>query len=503
MGFRSWLAKKIYNDSLDARSGWLYDRLTGGKVDAGVSVNQNTAWNMAAVYASINIISQTVGSLPVGVFKKLPRGKESTPKHRLYRLIHNEPNPDMSAMTFYQTMQATCLGWGNAYAEIVRDRNTVARELWPLDSAIVTPKLDDNNKLYYEVQDPTNGVRSILPRNIIHIKDMGRNGYVGESRITRARQTIGLGIAAEKFGSTFFGNGAHTSGVLTHPTTLGDDAQRRLKKQLDDKLSGDNQNSTLVLEEDMKWLPISVPPDDAQFLETRRFQVEEIARWFNVPPHKIGHLEEVPKHTIEQQNIEWVVDTIRPWLVNWEQELNRKLFHPSESDIFIEFNVEGLLRGDIAARREYFKDAITFSWMTPNEVKEKESMNVSDQPGMDDYYMQANMVKVGTEPAEQPEPTEQDNDDDTMENFLRAAGSRVANREFESFKKNTKDKSGPEIDEWLNEYFAKHLDYVMSAIPISEENAKEYIDLGREHILNRNMDNWTETRVNELVRLAQ
>ncbi len=372
---------------------WLIDALGGNKAASGVRVNENTALNSTAVLACVRVLAETIASLPLFVYRRLDKGKEKATEHPLYFVLHDMPNPEMTSFTFRETLMGHLAIWGNAYVEIVRDRAGRVRELWPLRPDKTWPERDQiTQKLRYKLILP-NGTGAILPADrVLHIPGLGFDGLVGYSPVKLARDAIGLSLAAEEFGARFFSNGAKPGGVLEHPAKLSEEAQKRLRQSWNEMHQGlDKQHRIAILEEGMTYKQIGIPPEDAQFLETRKFQLNEIARIYRVPPHMIGDLERATYSNIEQQSIDFVVNTIRPWLVRWEQAINSKLLTQSErEEYFVEFKVDGLLRGDIESRYKAYATARQWGWMSANDVRELENMNPIE--GGDTYLIPLNMI---------------------------------------------------------------------------------------------------------------
>ena len=288
------------------------------------------------------------------------------------------------------------LMWGNAYAEIEFNNAGRPIALWPLRPDRVTPRRTPGGELYYEVRSSSGGVVNLLPDRILHFKGLGEDGLVGYSVIHMARESIGLGLATERFGAKFFGSGAQPGAVLQHPQKLSDAAYDRLKADREARHAGlDHAHELMILEEGMTWEKIGIPPEDAQFLETRKFQVTDIARWFNVPPHKLKDLERATFSNIEEQNIEFVQDSLLPWLITIEQECDYKLFSPSErEELFVEHVVSGLLRGDTQRRFAAYAVGRQWGWLSANDVREMENMNpLPDEQG-DVYMVPVNMASA-------------------------------------------------------------------------------------------------------------
>jgi HK97 family phage portal protein len=411
--------------SFDAPAGWLTNAMGGARTRAGTDVSPYSAMSIAAYFACIRNISEDIGKLPLLTYKRLPRGKERALKHPLYKLLSLRPNPNHSAMTLKETMTQFVLGWGNAYAEIVFDPYTgYAAELWPIHPSRVRVMNLPGEGVVYDVrsshnqwmggQAPFEAVR--LPaRSVLHVRGLGAEGMYGYSIAQLAAESLGLTIAAENFGAAFFGNGTWLGGVLEHPGVLGEEAIKHLRESWEGRYRGpDNAGKPAILEEGMTWHQLGVPPEDAQFIATREFQIEEIARWFRMPLHKIGHLGKVRSGTvsIEQQSIEYVTDTLMPWMVRFEQEIAIKLFTDDE-DSFAEFLVNALMRGDSVARGDFYKTMFEMAALSPNDIRELESQNPIGPDG-DHYFLPANnlapihlVVTGATNMPNQPGPAEQ------------------------------------------------------------------------------------------------
>jgi HK97 family phage portal protein len=364
--------------------------------DAGVSVTPWTALNYSAVFAAVRIISEAVSSLPLHLYERLPNGgKRRASGTPLYSLVHDAPNDEMGSLQWREASMAHLLLWGNSYSEIVRDLEGNAVELWPLDPSQVKPTRTANGDLFYDV-----GGKVALPReNVLHVSGLSFDGISGISPIAQARQSIGLALAIEQFGAGFFGRGARPGGILTFPGQLSSEARANLRRSFEDLHSGSgNSHRVALLEQGLKWESIGVPPDDSQFLQSREFQVIEICRWFNLPPHKLKELAKMNYNSLEQMNVEFLTDTLRPWLVRWEQQLNRKLLRRQDRErFFFEHAVEGILRGDLQSRYTSYSIARNWGWLSVNEIREKENLNPVD--GGDTYLTPQNMA-----PANGPSP---------------------------------------------------------------------------------------------------
>ncbi|WP_368269604.1 phage portal protein [Enterocloster clostridioformis] len=383
-------------------AGSAYAFYMGGS-SAGKVVTERTAMQMTAVYACVRILSEAVAGLPLNLYRRTgDGGKEKAIDHPLYLLLHDEPNPEMSSFVFRETLMTHLLLWGNAYAQIIRNGKGEIVALYPLMPNKMQVNRDDSEQLYYLYQKSTDEVPKskdfyvrLEPSDVLHIPGLGFDGLVGYSPIAMAKNAIGLAIATEEYGSKFFANGAAPSGVLEHPGTLKDPAKIRESWMSQFGGSG-NSGKIAVLEEGLKYTPISISPEQAQFLETRKFQINEIARIFRVPPHMVGDLDKSSFSNIEQQSLEFVKYTLDPWVVRWEQSIQRTLLSPSEKkSYFVKFNVEGLLRGDYQSRMNGYAIARQNGWMSANDIRELENLDrIPAEEGGDLYLVNGNMIPI-------------------------------------------------------------------------------------------------------------
>jgi len=359
--------------------------------DSGMNISETLSLNLSSVYACIQVLSQTIGSLPLLVYQRTTAGKNRAASHPLYLLLHDRPNPEMTSMCWRQTMLLHLCLWGNHYSEIERNSKGEVVALWPITPWRVNLRRKDGLLVYTITTDrqPVD-----LPfRNILHIKGLSYDGLTGISPFLAAKEAIGLGLAAQKYAAKFFANDARPGGILEHPGQLSDEAAARLRKSFEKTHEGlDNKFRVAVLEEGMKFNAVGVPPEVAQLLETRKFAVAEIARYFRMPLHKISDLDRSTNNNIEHQAIEFVTDTIRPWLVNIEQELMCKLF---SGEFFPEFLIEGLLRGDIKTRYEAYAIGRQWGWLSADDIRERENMNRLPNGQGQQYLIPLNMISCG------------------------------------------------------------------------------------------------------------
>lgn len=386
------------------------DRTTGsnysfffGGTTSGKPVNEYTAMQMTAVYSCVRILAEAVAGLPLHLYKyNASGGKEKALSHPLYFVLHDEPNPEMSSFVFRETLMTHLLLWGNAYAQIIRNGKGEVIALYPLMPNRMSVDRDSSGALYYTYtryseEAPTmNGMTVTLrPSDVLHIPGLGFDGLVGYSPIAMAKNSIGMAIACEEYGAKFFANGAAPGGVLEHPGTIKD--PQKVRDSWNAAYQGSsNSHRVAVLEEGMKYQPIGISPEQAQFLETRKFQINEIARIFRVPPHMVGDLEKSSFSNIEQQSLEFVKYTLDPWVIRWEQAISRALLRPDEKKLyFAKFNVDGLLRGDYVSRMNGYATARQNGWMSANDIRELENLDrIPPELGGDLYLINGNMTKL-------------------------------------------------------------------------------------------------------------
>jgi len=392
---------RLFNRFFKSRDKPIYNYLPStlysfffGSTSSGKAVNERTAMQTTAVYACVRILAETIASLPLHTYKYTASGKEKDMGHQLYYLLHDEPNPEMTSFVLRETMMSHLLLWGNAYAQIIRDGRGKVLGLYPLLPDRMTVNRTTDGQLYYEYRKDT-GYAILRPEDVLHIPGLGFDGLIGYSPIAMAKNAIGMAIATEEYGAKFFANGANPGGVLEHPGVVKDPA--RIRESWNSVYQGSsNAHRVAVLEEGMKFQPIGIPPEQAQFLETRKFQINEIARIFRIPPHMIGDLEKSSFSNIEQQSLEFVKYTLDPWVVRWEQAMQRALLSPAEKkDYFIKFNVDGLLRGDYQSRMNGYAVGRQNGWMSANDIRELENQNrIPEELGGDLYLINGNMTKL-------------------------------------------------------------------------------------------------------------
>ncbi len=378
-------------------SGSTYSFLNGIS-SSGKRVNEKTAMQMTAVYSCVRILSETLASLPFHVYEYTDVGSTKAKEHPLYRLLHDEPNPEMTSFIFRETLMTHLLLWGNAYAQIIRNGKGEVVSIYPLMPDKMKVDRDDKGRLFYEysISDGMSTSKNIKLKesDVLHIPGLGFDGLVGYSPIAMAKNAIGMAIATEEYGAKFFSNGATPSGILEHPGTVKN--PQAMRESWSNGFSGKNAHKVAILEEGMKYTPISVPPNEAQFLETRKFQINEIARIFRVPPHMVGDLEKSSFSNIEQQSLEFVKYTLDPWVTRWEQAVIRRLFSEEEKKkYYVKLNVDGLLRGDYESRMNGYATARQNGWMSANDIRALENLDrISEEEGGDLYLVNGNMLPL-------------------------------------------------------------------------------------------------------------
>jgi HK97 family phage portal protein len=467
----------IITDLLEARNSlakWdaFMDSLIDGNTSStGVQVNESTALHNTAVMACVRILAETVASLPLPVYRRLqPRGKERATDHELYKLLHDAPNPYMTSFTFREVLMGHLATWGNAYAEIEWTGMGQVKSLTPLrPDRMKDIKRASNGRLVYIYRLPDGTDKVLLAYQVLHIPGLGYDGVVGYSPIAMAREAIGLAMATEKYGSKFFGNNARPGGVLEHPNKLSEPASKNLRASWNEMHQGlNNSHRIAILEEGMTYKQIGIPPEDAQFLETRKFQLQEIARIYRIPPHMLADLERATFSNIEHQSIDFVVHTVRPWLVRWEQAMKQKLFTgESQEAYYAEFLVDGLLRGDTQTRYQAYAIGRQWGWFSANDVREIENLNPLEGTQGDIYMVPMNMMDA-SQPAIQPAEarTEQRSvraalDRRTLaqrhEALFQDAATRIVKREVKDIKRAVKShlRDSRDFGGYLDEYYAK------------------------------------------------
>jgi HK97 family phage portal protein len=367
-----------------------------GASDTGAVVNEYTAMQTTAVYACVRILSEAIASLPLHVYRYTDSGGSvKAPDHPLYALLHDAPNPEMTSFVFRETLMTHLLLWGNAFAQIIRNGRGEPIGLYPLlPSAMEVQRAPGTGEIVYLYSSDTGQV-ALRAQEVLHIPALGFDGLIGYSPIAMAKNAIGLAISTERYGSKFFSNGALPGGVLEHPGVIKD--KQSLKESWASQFGGaSNAGRVAVLEDGLKFHALSIPNDQAQFLQSRKYQLEEIARIFRVPPHMLGDLDKATFSNIEQQSLEFVKYSLDPWVVRWEQSLSMSLISQAQrARLFPRFNVDGLLRGDYQSRMTGYSIGLQNGFLSPNDVRDLENLNpIPSEQGGDQYLVNGNMMRL-------------------------------------------------------------------------------------------------------------
>lgn len=462
-------------------SKWLVKMFGGQPTESGVEVTETNALTNTAVFACINVISKIMASVPLNMYERLERGKKKAIDNPLFGIMHDAVNPETPSYTWRETAQGHILTWGNSYSQKVFNNVGRLKELWLLrPDRMTVARVDGQLKYIYLLQS---GEKKVFNKEeILHIPGFGFDGMVGYSPITLASDAIGLGKAEEQFGARFYGSGTHPSVVFKYPVgqNLGKDPDSEFLKSLKDGYEGlGKSHKTMVLEDGLEMEQLGVNPADAQFLEGRRFQVEEIARFFQVPQHMIGHLEHGDFSNIEQQSLEFVKYTMQPWFKRWESYLNLNLIpEKDKGKLFFEFNIDGLLRGDIKTRYDAYAISIQNGWNSINDVRIKENDNPIE--GGDDHYIPLNLGIVGEEPEKEPRTLKKTVENraenrskrsinkrltlrKTYRGILKDAIQRIVNREVNDTQRAAKKYLGKrnkqEFLDWVDDYYEESGDF--------------------------------------------
>lgn len=462
--------------------------LGAGLSAAGIQVTEEGSLRYAAVFACVRVIAESVASLPLITYMQAgERGKERARGHPLYRLLHDAPNPLMTSLEFRETMQGHLLLWGNAYAEIEMDTAGRVVALWPLRPDAMEKIEQAGDGLVYSYRLP-NGSPVTLPGwRVLHLRGLSSNGVVGYSPIQwAAREAIGKGLAIQRYGSAFFRNGARPGGVLTYPGELSPEATARIRVGWQSNYGGlENAHRVAVLEQGMDYKEVGIPPGDAAYIEDQKLSALDVARVFRVPPHMIGDLDRATFANIEHQSLEFVMHSLRPWLVRWEQAIEQRLMTEGERErLFVKFNVDGLLRGDTLSRYQAYQIGRQSGFLSANDIRELEDWNPIE--GGDEYLVPLNMVEAGTgvdsgqgagasEEGERGRRGDRETRASERVGLMRAqrpvfveAMGRVVRRQAQDVgnaaKKLLSRRSEGEFEMWLAEFWVEHREWIVKTL---------------------------------------
>ncbi len=479
----------LFSAAFDRRSygpdhDFWYGSVYGGATLSGAPVNPETAYNVSVVYACVKILSETLASVPCFVYRRLENGgKERATDHPLYPLLHDRPNGLHSSFDFMQYMESGVALRGNSYAYIQQDSFGKIMGLLPLPVDRVTTEVLSAGRLRYRYRDLSGEEKVFLQEEILHDRGLSRDGYVGLSVLTIAREAIGLALAAQGYGASFFKNDATPGGVLIHPSKLTQESYDRLKQSWKAAHGGFGKARQIgVLEEGLKYEPLSATNEDAQWIETRGFEGKDICRFFRVPPHKAGILDDATFSNIEHQAIEFLTDTMLPQAVRFEKRARISLL-PSEDDrdYFIEFNLDALLRGDFKTRAEGYSSAISAGWMNRNEVRVKENLN--PEPGLDKFLEPLNMDQAN---GRRPDGGSGRKKDARALAIARSAAARVIRKECQAIRKEVQrlraasDDAGrnrPDqkpLSETMAEFYTAHAEFVSDVMALPAQESERF-----------------------------
>ncbi|MDY7026679.1 MAG: phage portal protein [Spirochaetota bacterium] len=373
----------------------LREMLISTNSSAGIPVNETTAMRVSAFFAAVRVLTESIASLPLELYRRLPDGGKSREvKDRRYRLLHTQPNSWQTSFEFREMLTYHVIMRGNGYAFISRGRDGQVRELIPMHPDKTLVEQDRLYRLKYTYSPKDASPIHLDQGDVLHIRGLSIDGFTGVSLLTWAREVIGGALGQQEHGNRLWKNGANPGIALKHPGKLNDEAYRRLKESWDANYSGaSNSAKTVIIEEGMSIERIAMTSEDAQFIESRKFSRSEIAGITRVPPHMIGDLERATFSNIEHQDLAFVKHSLRPWLVRWEQVILRDLIR--QPDLFVEFNIDGLARGDLKSRYEAYAIGRNWGWLSVNDIREKENMNPVEEG--DEYLRPLNMQPVGKE----------------------------------------------------------------------------------------------------------
>jgi HK97 family phage portal protein len=375
------------------RSLW---NMIGSQSLSGEQVNEYTSLTYSAFWNAIVQLSGPIGTLPLHLLQKKGRSTVHATNKPIYRVMHDQCNPYATASSVRSALMAHVLTWGNAYAEKILDPMGRVQEIWPITPHRVSPRWGANG-IEYVIRVDNESITMSKDR-ILHLHGLGYDGLTGYSIVSMARKSIGLGMAMETFGSLYFGSGTHPGMIVKHPTKLSAQGHDNLQRSLTEKYSGLGQSHRiLLLEEGMSAEKVAIPLNDAQFLESRQFQIPEMARWFNIPPHKLKDLSKSSFSNIESEQRSFYIDSILPWLVMLEQQYNTQLLtlqEQTKENLYFNHNVDGILRANQTDRARFYQIMFNIGGMSINDILEKENMDPLKDKMADEHFVPLNMVPL-------------------------------------------------------------------------------------------------------------
>jgi len=476
------------NDPTDDR--WYALTADGGTTISGVYVDSETALKLSVVYACDRLLAETIASLPALVYERLADGgRKRATNHPLYDVLHTAPNEYMTPFEFFDFMQHCAQMRGSGYAKIIPGRRGFVDQLLPIHPDRVREIPLPGGKLRYQVRKDDGSYETLNDEDMLHLRGMSADGIKTVSVLTYARESLGGALSADRYGARFWRNGARPGGVLETDAKLDDGGYERVGDSWTAAHSGENQHRVAILEQGLKWHDVGMSNEDSQFLQTRTYNAEDACRWFRVPPHMIGLTSKVTSwgSGIEQLSIGFVTYTLLPWLVRWQQAISRDLILAPQK-YFVEFLVDGLLRGDIATRYNAYAIGRTNGWLSVNEVRARENMNPID--GGDKYEgaqeAPAQLRPFGPPPAEPPtppapEPGEPAEDEGARAHYLalvHEAAGRVVRKEIAALRRVAS--RSPDASQWTHaviEFFGDHARFVAQTMRIPDEKAQAYVGL--------------------------
>ncbi len=438
---------------------------------AGMPIGPEAAKKISAVWACTRLLAETMASLPAIMYQRLANdGRQRATNHPLYDVLHDQPNNSQTAFEFVEMLTGHALLRGNGYARIIPGQRGPVDQLIPIHPDRVQVERIPNGKLRYRITQPSGSPEVVNDEDMFHLRGPSDDGISGQSVITYARESLGLTLAAERFGARFFGNNARPGGILTKEGKLSKEAGERLKSEMEWLHGGANNHRIGIFEEGLKWQEVGVNQKDSQFLETREFQAEDVCRWFRIPPHMIGLTSKATSwgSGIEQMSMGFVIYTLMPWLIRWQQAISRDLILAPKI-YFVEFLVDALLRGDLKSRYEAYQMGSTGGWLNANEIRQRENMNPRD--GGDAYMTPMNMQPSGQ--AALPAPAAGDH----YQHLVHESAARVVRKEVAALSKAAR-RAGDDDLAWVaafEEFYADHAGFVAQTMRIPLQWAAAYV----------------------------